>query len=103
MVSLTRRWHGRLIAQLLVVALLLGAMPMAASAVTAEHENTPAFTLDVCHPLSIATVSAASCTLASFAASSFAIVIQHHGIAERFELPVVNHESEPPEPPPPET
>jgi hypothetical protein len=92
-----------LIAQLLVVALLLGSMPMAASPVIAEHESAPAFTLDICHPLPVLAVSAASCTLAEFTGFSFSIVIEDRGATEASDVPVIDRAGEAPEPPPPKT
>jgi hypothetical protein len=89
--------------QLLVVALLLGSMPMAASEIIAEHEPTPAFTLDICHPLPVFAVSAASCTLAAFTGFSFSIVIEKRGPTEASEPPVIDRAGDAPEPPPPKT
>jgi hypothetical protein len=100
---LTRRWHGRLIAQLLLVAVLLGSMPMAASSVIAKHEIEPAFTLDICHPLPMLAVGAASCTLVAFTAFSFSMVIENRGPTDASDLPIVDLAGEAPDPPPPKT
>jgi hypothetical protein len=100
---LTRRWHGPLIAQLLVVAVLLGSMPMAASPVIVKHEIAPAFTLDICHPLPMLAVGAASCTLVAFTAFSFSMVIEDRGPTDASDLPIVDLAGEAPDPPPPKT
>ena len=76
---ITRR-HGPLIAQLLVIAVLLGSLPMAASPVLVQPEPAPAFTLDICHPLPVFAVGAASSTLAASVAFSFTIVIEDRGL-----------------------
>jgi hypothetical protein len=100
---LTTHRHGPLIAQVLVVALLLGSMPMAASPLLAEHDSTPVFMLSICHPLPVLAVSATACTLAVFTAFSFSIVIEERGPTEASDLPVIDHASEAPDPPPPKT
>jgi len=98
---LNPRRHGPLLAQLLVVALLIGSLPMAASPVIAEHESTPAFTLDICHPLAAFVVGTASCTLAAFAAYSFSIVIDVSVGPQPSEITGIDRAGEAPDTPPP--
>lgn len=95
------RRHRPLIAQLLVVALLIGSLPMAASPVLAGPESTPAFTLDICHPLPAFAVAAAACTLAAFTAYSFSIVIEDRGPTEISSPAALDRAGEAPDPPPP--
>jgi hypothetical protein len=100
---LIARRHSPLIAQLLVVALLLGSMPVAASPVLAERQSAPAFTLDICHPLPAFAVGAASCTLAAFTAFSFSVAIEKRGPTESSNIAVNDRAGEAPDPPPPKT
>lgn len=90
-------------ARLIVVALLLGSMPLAASPVIGDNESAPAFTLDLCHPLPVFAVSAASCTLAAFTAYSFSVVIEERGSTEASDFAVSDRAGEAPDPPPPKT
>jgi hypothetical protein len=99
---ITRR-HGPLIAQLLVVALLLGSLPMAAGPVLAQHDQVPAFTLDICHPLPVFAIGAASCTLAAFTAFSFVILIEDRGPTDVSNIAMIDRTGKAPDPPPPKT
>jgi hypothetical protein len=100
---LTPRLHRQLIARLIVVALLIGSMPMAASPVIGENESAPAFTLDICHPLPVFAVSAASCALAAYTAYSFSFAIEDRGATETSDFAVIDRASEAPDPPPPKS
>jgi hypothetical protein len=82
---------------------LLGSMPMAASPVLGQRESTPAFTLDICHPLPAFAVGTASCALAAFTAFSFSIVIEDRGPTDASNIAIVDRASEAPDPPPPKT
>jgi hypothetical protein len=99
---ITRR-HGPLIAQLLVIALLLGSLPMAASPVLVQPEPAPAFTLDICHPLAAFAVATPSCTLAAFTAFSFTILIEDRGPTDASYISIIDRTGEAPDPPPPKT
>ena len=90
-------------AQLLALTVLLGGMPMAVSAVITKPDCTPAFTLDICHPLPVLAVSTASCTPAACTIYSFLIAIERRGPAELSELSAIDHDSEAPDPPPPKS
>lgn len=92
--------HNHLIAVLLVAALLIGSMPMAASAVLGG-ETAPVYTLDICHPLPVFAVSAASCALAASSAYSYSVAIEDYGAPEISNFAVVDRDSEAPDPPPP--
>jgi hypothetical protein len=100
---LIARRHGPLIAQVLLVALLLGSMPMAASPVLAACDSAPAFTLDICHPLPVFAVGAASCTLAAFTAYSFSVVVEDRGPTGSSNIAVDDRAGDAPDPPPPKT
>jgi hypothetical protein len=86
-----------------MVALLLGSLPMAASSVLAQHEPAPAFTLDICHPLPVFAVGAASCALAALSAFSFAILIEERGATDASNIAIADRTREAPDPPPPRT
>jgi hypothetical protein len=90
-----------LIAQLLVVAILLGGMPLAASPVLAPHQSTPEFMPDICHPLQAFAPGAASWTLSAFTAYSFLLVIEDRGHTEVSTIAIADRVGEAPDPPPP--
>jgi hypothetical protein len=92
-----------LIAQLAVIALLLGSLPITATPVIVQRDRTPAFALDVCRPLPAFEVGAASCMLPAFAACSFACMIEDCGPAVESILPLIGRTTEAPDPPPPKT
>jgi hypothetical protein len=98
---LTPRRHTQLIAGVLIAALLLGSMPLAESTIIGENESVPAFTLDICHPLPVFAVDAASCTLAAFTAFSYSVTIEDYGATEASNFAVADRASEAPDPPPP--
>jgi len=98
---LNARRHYPLIAQLVVIALLLGSLPIAASPVIVQRDSPPAFTLDICNPIPAFEVGAASCTLPTFTACSFACVIEDCGPAPESVLPLLGRANEAPDPPPP--
>lgn len=84
-----------------MVALLIGSMPMAANTVIVEHESTPAFSLDICHPLPTFAVGTASCTLSAFTAYSFSILIEDRGSTEITDITGIDRAGEAPDTPPP--
>jgi hypothetical protein len=100
---LTPHRHSQLIARLIVVALLVGSMPIAASPVIGETESAPAFTLDICHPVPVFAVTAASCALATQTACTFSFVIEDRGATEASDFAVIDRASETPDPPPPKS
>ena len=53
-----------MIARILVLAILLGGLPLAATEMLANSHAAPAFTLDICQPLASFDIAQATCTLA---------------------------------------
>jgi len=98
---LNRRQNAPLIAQILVMALLVGGVPMAASPVIVQHQSAPAFTLDICTPLASFALGSASCSLPPLNSSSFRATIEDRGTAiESVRAPVDRPLDAPDSPPP---
>jgi hypothetical protein len=99
--NLKRRENAPLIAQILMLALLLGSLPIAASPIILRHESAPAFTLDICTPLSSFAIGAAACSLPTLTTSSFAVMIEHRRLAHDSIPSAADRAFDAPDPPPP--
>jgi hypothetical protein len=100
---LKRRKNAPLIAQIVVIAILFGAMPMAASPAILEHNSAPAFTLNICTPLQSFTRAAASCSLPTMNLFPFECPLEDRGIAIGLTPSIVSRAFEAPDPPPPKS
>jgi hypothetical protein len=98
---LKRRQNAPVIAQILVLALLVGGIPVAASPVIVQTQSAPAYTLDICNPLSSFALGTASCSLPPLTAFSFAAVIEDHGTAFESAPSRASRALDAPDPPPP--
>jgi len=100
---LNRRQNAALIAQILVMALLLGGIPMAANRVIVRPQSAPAFTLDICTPLPSFALGAASCSLAPLPAFSFSVALEDHATTTEYDSSRVGRTLDAPDPPPPKS
>jgi hypothetical protein len=100
---LKRRKRFPLIAQVLVIAILFGAMPMAASPAILEHKSAPAFTLNICTPLQSSMQVSASCSLPTMNLFTFERPLDDHSIAIGLTPRVIGRAIEAPDPPPPKS
>jgi hypothetical protein len=100
---LKHREKAFLIAQIMVIALVIGGLPIAASPVIVQRESAPAFTLNICSPLAPYTIGAASCSLPTLDGFSFECILEDHGSAPDF-IPAGSDRLIPaPDPPPPKS
>jgi len=100
---LTGRKNAPLIAQILVIAMIAGGIPMAASPVIVQPQSAPAFTLDICTPLASFAPGTASCTLPPLNSSSFRVKIEGRGTAIESVQSPVDRPFDAPDPPPPKS
>jgi hypothetical protein len=100
---LKRRQNAALIAQILVMVLLVGGIPIAASPVIVRPQCAPAFTLDICTPLPSFALGAASCSLAPLPAFSFPVVLEDHDTTIESGSSRVGRALDAPDPPPPKS
>jgi hypothetical protein len=100
---LKRRENAPLIAQILMIALLLGSLPIAASPIILRHESAPAFTLDICTPLSSFAIGAAAYSLPTLTTFSFAAMIEHRRLAPDSIPSTADRTIDAPDPPPPKS
>jgi len=98
---LKRRENAPLIAQMIMIALLIGSLPIAASPVVMQRETTSAFTLNVCQPLPSFSIGAASCGLPTPPKLSFELEAGHQDVIAEFLPAVSGREIAAPDPPPP--
>jgi len=91
----------RAIARLLVVAIVLGGLPFASSGVLVRHAPTPAFTLDICHPISPGAVGLAACDLSPLAVFAFTYRAIDLGAAPVYADYRAVRALQAPDPPPP--
>jgi hypothetical protein len=96
-----RAERRRSIARILIVAIILGGLPFAAAGLLTDRAPTPAFTLDICHPLSPCAVGLAAGDLPPLTVFAFA----HHsidlGAAPDFTAARAARAPQAPDPPPP--
>jgi hypothetical protein len=88
---------------LLVIALLAGGIPMAASPVIVQPQSAPAFTLDICSPLASFALGAGSCSLPPLSAFAFPTLIENYDTAIEGVRVVLDRLVEAPDPPPPKS
>jgi hypothetical protein len=100
---LKRRKNAPLIAQIVVVAILFGALPMAASPAILQHNTAPAFTLNICTPLPSFTYGATSCSLPTMNVFVFECALEDRGIAIELTPRIIGRAIEAPDPPPPKS
>ena len=101
--NLKRRENAPLIAQILMLALLLGSLPIAASPLILRHESAPAFTLDICTPLSSFAIGAAAYSLPTLTTFSFAAMIEHRRLLPDSIPSTADRTIDAPDPPPPKS
>ena len=100
---MNRRENAPLIAQILVMTLLVGGLPMAASPVIVPYQSEPAFTLDICSPLASFALGSASCSLPPLLAFSFPVAIEDRGTAIESVRAPVDRPLDAPDLPPPKS
>jgi hypothetical protein len=100
---LKRRENAPLIAQILIIALLAGGLPLAATPTMLHHESPPAFTLDICTPLSSFAIGAAACSLPTLTTFSLAVMIEHRRLAPDSITSTADRTIDAPDPPPPKS
>jgi hypothetical protein len=100
---LNRRQNAPLIAQILVIALIAGGIPMAASPVIVQPQSAPAFTLDICMPLASWALGDASCSLPPLSSPSFRATIEDRGTAVASVRAPADRPLDAPDPPPPKS
>jgi hypothetical protein len=100
---LNRRQNAPLIALILAMTLLVGAIPIAASPVIVQPQSAPAFTLDICTPLASFALGSASCSLPPLRAFSFPVAIEDRGTAIESLRAPVDRPLDAPDPPPPKS
>jgi hypothetical protein len=100
---LNSRQNAALLAQILVMALLLGGIPMAASRVIVRPQSAPAFTLDICTPLPSFALGATSCSMAPLPTFSLPVVLEDHDTTIESGSSRVGRALDAPDPPPPKS
>jgi hypothetical protein len=100
---LKHREKAFLIAQIMVIALVIGGLPIAASPVIVQPESAPAFTLNICSPLPSFTLGALSCSLPTLNRFSFECIVADHGCAPDFIAAGRDRLIPAPDPPPPKS
>ena len=93
------RYENRVLAALLAIAILLGGMPIVASA--APRDTQPTFSLDICQPIQAMDSLSAGCCLPTLADCSFVQVLNEFGVAPVIVPSIVLSADEGPDPPPP--
>jgi hypothetical protein len=96
---LNARYENRVLAALLAMAILLGGMPIVASA--APHDTHPTFSLDICQPIQAMDSLSAGCCLPTLVACSFVQMLNEFGMAPVIVPSIVLSADEGPDPPPP--
>ncbi len=89
------------IACALVVALLVGGLPMLSGLVVAQ-DSRPAFTLDICHPIGAVTQTLSSGEAPLIPTLDIAQTLPESGVAYDFVIRLSSRMGEAPNPPPPE-
>jgi len=89
------------IACALIVALLVGGLPMLSGLVVAQ-DSRPAFTLDICHPIGGVTHTLSSSEAPLIPTLRIAQTLQESGVAWSFVIRLSSRIGEAPNPPPPE-
>jgi hypothetical protein len=85
----------------LIVALLVGGLPMLSGLVVAQ-DSRPAFTLDICHPIGSVTHTLSSSEAPLIPTLRIAERLQESGVAYDFVIRLSSRIGEAPNPPPPE-
>jgi hypothetical protein len=98
-----KRENAPLIAQILVIALLFGSLPIAASPIILHHESVPVFNLDICTPLSSFAIGAAARSLPILSTFSVAVMIEHHRLVSDSIPSTADRAFDAPDPPPPKS
>ncbi len=89
------------IACTLIVAILVGGLPMLAGVVVTAQDSRPAFTLDICNPVGGAAHTLTPGEAPLVPAQSVAQSPDESGVADEFVIDLSSRLSEAPIPPPP--
>jgi len=90
-----------LIACTLVVAILVGGLPMLAGVMVTTQDSRPAFTLDICHPIGGAAHTLTPGEAPLVPVQKIAQPLHESGVADEFVIDLSSRLSEAPIPPPP--
>jgi len=91
------------IACTLIVAILVGGLPMLTGVVVAAQDSKPAFTLDICHPVGGAAHTLTPCEAPLVPAPGVAQTLHESGVVDGPVIKLTSRLNEAPTPPPPKT
>ena len=84
----------------LIVAILVGGLPMLTGVVIAAQDSKPAFTLDICHPIGGAAQTLSPCEAPLVPAQGVAQTPHESGMADDPFIKLTSRQNEAPTPPP---
>ncbi|MGO9060457.1 MAG: hypothetical protein ACLQU2_24195 [Candidatus Binataceae bacterium] len=90
-----------LIARTLIVAILVGGLPMLAGVVATAQDSRPAFTLDICHPIGGAAHTLTPGEAPLVPVQGAVQTLYESGVVDEFVIDLSSRLSEAPIPPPP--
>jgi hypothetical protein len=89
------------VALALIVAILVGGLPMLTGVMVTAQDSRPAFSLDICHPIGGAAHTLTPCEAPLVPAHGVAQTLRESGMADAPVIKLTSRLNEAPTPPPP--